>query len=50
MDHCIANCKAKIVFSSEEAKNKNIKEYLDVKREDESGSSESKSMLQKEEQ
>jgi hypothetical protein len=47
MDHGIANCKAKVVFSSEEAKNKDIKEYLGVRRESKSRSSKSESMLRK---
>jgi hypothetical protein len=45
MDYCITNYKAKIVFTSEETKNKNIKEYLGVRREDESGSSEIEDVL-----
>jgi hypothetical protein len=49
-DHCIINCKAKIVFSSEEAENKDIKEYLNVRKEDKGGSSESGDMLREEKQ
>jgi hypothetical protein len=44
-DYHITNCKVKIVFFSKEAKNKNIKEYSSVKREDKSGLSKSESML-----
>jgi hypothetical protein len=47
-DYCITNCKAKVVFSGKEAKNKDIKEYLGVRREDESGSSKNESVLQEE--
>jgi hypothetical protein len=39
----------KIVFSGKEAKNKDIKEYLGVRRESKNGSSESESVLQKRE-
>jgi hypothetical protein len=45
-NHHIANCKAKIVFSGKEAKNKDIK---GVRRKDESGPSESGSVLREEE-
>jgi hypothetical protein len=48
-DHCITNCKAKIVFSGEEAENKDIKEYLGVRRESKGRLSKNKSILQEEE-
>jgi hypothetical protein len=44
-DYCIANYKAKIVFTSKKAENKDIKEYLGIRRENESGSSKIRSML-----
>jgi hypothetical protein len=49
MDHHIANCKAKVVFSSEKAKNKNIKEYPSIRKKGKDGSSESRSVLREEE-
>jgi hypothetical protein len=45
MDHHITNCKAKVVFSSEEAENKDIKEYSSVREEGKDGPSESRSVL-----
>jgi hypothetical protein len=44
-DHCIANCKAKVVFSSEEVENKDIKEYSSVREEGKSKPSKSRSVL-----
>jgi hypothetical protein len=47
MNHCIANCKAKIVFSGEKAENKDIKEYFSIKKEGKGGLSKSRGVLQK---
>jgi hypothetical protein len=49
MNYCIANCKVKVVFSSKEAENKDIKEYLGVRKEGKGEPSKNESVLQERE-